>query len=230
MIYCTQCGNSVGAAARFCGKCGSEIKKRETNQDPLPAPTNSDVNSLQTAGSNPNRKKQKYSMKIIIGAIAIALIIGFYVMSPKQVTEREYEDLVIELMVRDNLAMENFSTEMEYSGIDIGMGPDWSEDYKQLVKPAKALEKDFSDISETLEDVKPPAYFEYEHETLLKVFNAHQNMASNIVSFMANGDEQYMESSDEYFDRAEDYIEESIFVTEVYEERLMQAYQQSGMD
>lgn len=230
MSFCTQCGNSVAAEARFCGKCGSEIKKRETGSEPLPASTDSVVNPQQPAGSYPNRKKQKYSMKVIASAIAIALIIGVYVMSPKQLTEREYEDLVIELIVRDNRVMENFTTEVEYSGINIGMGPDWSEDYKQLVKPAKKLEKDYIALKAKLEGVKPPEYFVYEHETLLKVFNARQNMVSNIISFMSDGDEHNMELSDEYYDRAEDYMEESIFVTEEYEDRLLQAYQQSGMD
>lgn len=31
MSFCTQFGNSVAAEARFCGKCGSEIIKKETN-------------------------------------------------------------------------------------------------------------------------------------------------------------------------------------------------------
>lgn len=230
MSFCTQCGNSIEAEARFCGKCGSEIKKREINPGSLPPSNNSGVNSTLTNGGDLNRKKQKYNKKIIVGAIAIALIIGFYVMSPKQLTEEEYENLVIDLLVRDNLAMENFYNEMDYSGIYIGLEPDWSEDYKQLVKPAKTLQKDFSDIRETLEDVKPPAYFGYEHETLLKIFRAHQHMADDIAAFLANGDEAHMDSSEEYYDRAEEYMMESIFSTEEYEERLMRAYQQSEMD
>lgn len=236
MSFCTQCGKPIAANARFCGKCGAELNKQETNHTPeptqeqVPAATNNGVNKLQSSGSNLHRKRQKYDKKIIGGLIAIALIIGFYMFTPKQLTEQEYEDLVIELLVRDELAMNNFSDEIEYSGIHVGLDPVWSEDYKQLIEPAKTLEKEFGNLNETLKDVKPPEYFEYEHETLLKVFNAHKNMGSNLVSYLADGDEEYMESWEEYESRAEDYLEESIFLTEEYEDQIMQVYEKTRLD
>lgn len=229
MDFCTQCGNSVKAEERFCGKCGSELKKTQLSRESSPVATAENINSVQANYSKPPRKIQKYNMKLIIAAIVVTLIIGYYVMSPKQLTEREYEDLVIELLVKNAAVMEEFSEEIEYSGIYMGYEPEWSEEYKQLIKPAKALEKDFGDLRKILEDVKPPKYFEYEHETLLKAFNAHQNMASNMVSYMTNGNEKYMDLSDEYYDRAEDYWDESIFFSDEYEDRIMQAYEQSGL-
>lgn len=235
MDFCTQCGNSIEADARFCGKCGSEIKKEDMDhslepiKEKLSDSHNKLINRLQNTSTYLTWKKKKYNKKII-GLVALVFIIGFYMISPKQLTEQEYENLVIELLVKDTMVLENFSHEIEYSGIDIGFEPTWSEDYKQLVKPAKVLEKDFGKLSKKLENVKPPEYFEYEHQTLLKVFNAHKNMAANIVSYMDNGDEEYKESSEEFESRADEYLDESIFVTEEYKDQIIQAYQKAKLD
>ena len=235
MGFCTQCGNSIEADARFCGKCGAEIKREDIVNSPEPIQkqlsdsVNKVINRLQNISSNPNWKNQKYNKKGI-GLIALALIIVFYMVSPNQLKEQEYEDLVIELLVKDEMATDNFSNEIAYYDIDTGFDAEWSEDYKQLIKPAKALEKDFKKLSKTLENVKPPEYFKYEHEILLKVFNTHENMASNLISYVESGDEKYMESFEEFENRADEYLDESIFVTEEYEEQIMQAYQNAKLD
>lgn len=235
MGFCTQCGNSIEADARFCGKCGAEIRREDIVNSPKPIQkqlsdsANKVTNRLQNISSNPNWKKQKYNKKVI-GLIALALIIGFYMVSPNQLKEQEYEDLVIELLVKDEMATDNFSNEIAYYDIDTGFDAEWSEGYKQLIKPAKALEKDFKKLRKTLENVKPPEYFKYEHETLLKVFNTHENMASNLISYVESGDEKYMELFEEFENRADEYLDESIFVTEEYEEQIMQAYQNAKLD
>lgn len=236
MEFCTQCGNKIETNARFCGKCGGEILREEgirsleSIEQQTPASNNNGIGKLVNTVNNTNGNKRKYNKKVISALLVAALIIGIYIMSPKQLTEQEYEELVINLLVRDTVALDNFSNEIEYSGVEIGLDPVWSEDYKQLIEPAKTLEKNFSDLDEMLNDVKPPENFEYEHETLSKAFNAHKNMAADIVSFVTNGDESSMESSEEFGSRAEQYLEESIFSSDTYKEEIMRAYQNSRLD
>ncbi|TWT27733.1 zinc-ribbon domain-containing protein [Planomicrobium sp. CPCC 101110] len=233
MGFCTQCGNSIEATSRFCGKCGSEIKRQEPNQS-LQAEnkqsTNSSGSRLQDPMHGQNTPKRKYDKKAIGIILAISICLIIYLGSPKKLTEQEYQDLAIEILVKDKLAMDNFSDAIDYSGIYMGLEPEWSEEYKQLIEPAKNLEKDFEDLSDRLEKVKPPEYFVYEHENLLKVLNAHKNMASNIGSYLIAGDEEYMELFEEYENTADEYLDESIFANEKYEEQVMETYRKMTID
>lgn len=236
MTFCTQCGNKLETNARFCGKCGTEIKGQELPEQnaalqhsppaQVPAPTP----NLNNTHQNSNKKKPASNKRLAIIVIAALLFLVFYLVSPKQLTELEYEELAIKLLVKDNLVMDDFGNAIEYSGVDIGYDPYWTEDYTQLVEPAKVLEREFAELGEMLEEVKPPKYFEYEHEILVKFFHAHKNMASDIVSYMSSGGEHFMESSEEYERRAEDYLEESIFLTDLYEDRIMEIYRNAILD
>lgn len=64
MGFCTQCGNSIEADARFCGKCGAEIKREDIVNSPKPIQkqlsdsANKVTNRLQNISSNPNWKNR----------------------------------------------------------------------------------------------------------------------------------------------------------------------------
>lgn len=240
MNFCAQCGNSLETSARFCGLCGTEIKSQETSQSyqtlgklkiQLSNTTDKVSHHFKNVSNNQKGQKQKYNMKVIGSIIVAVLIIGFYINSPKQLTEQEYEEMAIELLVKDNMAMDNFSNAIGDSGVQVGLwGAEWSEDYKQLIEPAKKLEKDFEELDEILENVVPPEYFEYDHNNLLKIVNAHRKMASDIGSFVAKGDEGDLESFEEYESRAEEYLDESIFLDDEYEDQLMEIYQKTKVE
>ncbi|WP_422123893.1 zinc-ribbon domain-containing protein [Planococcus sp. X10-3] len=223
MRFCTQCGNTLEANARFCGKCG--MKTIQSPDDANPADT-----EPQSAVFIPNKKKTKYNIKVIGVLIAAVIVAMVYMNTPKQLTEQEYEALAIELLVKSNLAMENYMNSIDFSGVDVGWDPYWSDEFKQLVEPANELENYFVRFAEILEDVKPPIYYEYEHVLLLKALAEHKNMASNIGLFMETGEEEYIEAADEYERRAEDYLEKSIFLTEQYEEKIRRMYSTTILD
>lgn len=223
MGFCTQCGNSFEADMRFCGKCGAEFKKQEMNNSSKPVNeqltdlNNKVVVGLQNINSKLNWKKQKFNKKVI-GVTVLVLIIGFYMFSPKQLTVEEYEELALELLLKNDVAMDIFSNEIDNSGVHIGLYPDWSEDYRQLVKPAEDLEKELAKINKTLEGIKPPEYFIYEHENLLKAFSAHKSMASYVSSYMEDGNLDARYSYEEYEDIADGYFDKSFFLTGDFEE------------
>ena len=162
-------------------------------------------------------------------AVALVALIYFMVM-PKQLSVQEYEDLAIKLLVADKVAMDEFGETVEYSDVYMGFEPDWTEEYRQFVEPAKKLEQDFVKLRKALEDVKPPSRFEFEHDTMLKAFNAHESMAASLITYMDTGREEHMEYFEDYESRADDYIEESIFASEQYEDRLYEVYQSSMME
>ena len=230
MSFCTQCGNPVEVTAKFCGKCGAGIegKKQALQKN---GPLDSGVNPINSQPSAiPSSKKNQRNWKIG-GLIAVALVAVIYFMvSPKQLSVPEYENLAIKLLVADELAMEEFGEAIEYSNVYFGFEPDWSEEYRQFVEPANKLEQKFGNLRKTLEDVKPPRQFEFEHETVLKAFVAHETMAASLGAFMNTGREEHIESFEEYESRAEEYIEESIFASEQYEDRVYEAYQSSMME
>lgn len=230
MGFCTQCGSEVEKTAKFCGKCGAGIK-RENNVQQVDSSVDEGISSGSTQFNAPPQAKKSQSNWKIGGIVAVAVVALIYFMvSPKQLSVQEYEDLAIKLLVADEVAMEEFGEAIEYSDVYFGYEPEWTEEYRQFVEPAKQLEQDFVNLRKALEDVKPPSQFEFEHETMLKVFNAHETMAANLVSFMDTGREEHIEYFEEYESRAEDYIDESIFASEQYEDRLFEAYQNSMLE
>ncbi|WP_409296791.1 hypothetical protein V1498_02755 [Peribacillus sp. SCS-26] len=228
MRFCTHCGSSLPAQAQFCGDCGSAVVKEVRAAQGIQVPEGAVSQSRPSQFEMLNKYGRR---KVGLAAAAAAVICtAFYLMSPKQLNEQEYSRLAIDLMVKGKIAQEDFRDAVDDSGVDIGLEPDWSEDYRKLEGPAKELVKDYEGIVEELEDVKPPDTFKYEHENLLKAFSAHGNMASSIRSYMATGDDEYMELTDEYEDKADEYLEESVFVTDRYQEQIMDRYRAIGAD
>ena len=230
MSFCTHCGNRIEETAKFCGKCGAPIERQ---QEAKPASNDSSVkNAPANLKAGPALQANGKSKKWKVGGIAaIALLmIGYFIMAPKQLSVQEYEELAINLLVADEMAMQEFGETVDYSGIYFGLSPDWSAEYRQFVEPAEQLERDFVQLRKELEKVKPPRQFEFEHETMLRAFAAHETMAASLGAYMETGREEHMESFEEYESRAEDYIEESIFASEQYEDRVYEAYQSSMMD
>ncbi|WP_409291333.1 zinc ribbon domain-containing protein [Peribacillus sp. SCS-37] len=232
MSFCTHCGSSLPTGAQFCGDCGSATVRGSRTAETLPAALEQMVpaGAPEPAGTVQSGLLNKYGRKKVGIAAAVAAVIcaAFYIMSPKQLNEQEYSRLAIDLIVKGKIAQDEFRDTVDDSGVHIGLEPDWLEEYKKLQGPAKELVKDYEEIVEELEDVKPPETFKYEHENLLKAFSAHGNMASNIRSYMATGDEEYMELTDEYEDKADEYLEGSIFVTDRYQEKIMDRYRAIG--
>jgi len=215
--FCTQCGSTLDTDSRFCGHCGAAVKGSQSKGNAVHVQNqNSNV-----VGSKPWLGKNKL---IIVGLVAITIFTFIYMAIPKKLSEKEYVDLVVESIVKDQVAQDDFSDAVVDTEIDFGLDPDWSEEYKELEGPAKALKKDYEEILENFEEIKPPDSHKYDHENFIKAFNARKNMAENLRLYMKTGNEKNMDLFDEYEDQANDHLENSEYLLEQHKERIMKAY------
>ncbi|MFC5464780.1 hypothetical protein [Lederbergia graminis] len=220
MGYCIKCGNALKPGGNFCGHCGFAIEKNEEITPEILQQPQQVTTSVATQPKTA-RKNNKIWMAIVL---ALAVFIVYQVVTPKKLTEKEFTDLSIEIIVLNQIAQDKFRQAIKYSDVPLSLDPEWTPEYKKLVTPAEKLIKDFEANTKRLKKVKAPEHLQFEQENLQRMLHAYKNMAVHIRSYAESGDENDYELYEEYENRAEDYLEDSIFVAERYEDTIREKY------
>lgn len=219
MGYCTECGNKLTANAKFCGTCGSPV----SSEGMQPAPK---ARAAEQGSEFAVTRKPMHKNKVFVGVIA-AVVVGiviYMMITPKQLTEAEYDKLAVDLIAKEQVAQHRFLEAVEATGIDVGYDPYDKEELKQLSVPVERLMAEQKKIEKELQGVKPPKIYEQDHQFLLRLMEANKGMAASAKSFIETGDEVHLEQGDEFNDRADEYFDDSVFSTERYEARLSDRY------
>ncbi|HLU20927.1 MAG TPA: hypothetical protein VKZ77_00415 [Bacillaceae bacterium] len=124
----------------------------------------------------------------------------------------------------NQIAQDKFRQAIKYSDVPLSLDPEWTPEYRKLVTPAENLIKDIEANTKRLKKVKAPEHLNFEQENLQRVLHAYKNMAVHMRSYVESGDENDFELYEEYENRAEDYLEDSIFVAERYEDTIREKY------
>ncbi|WP_210611165.1 zinc ribbon domain-containing protein [Priestia flexa] len=223
MKFCTNCGSSLGRENQFCSGCGAVINRSEKISEPVQKKQNTSalrVEEVVRMGKN-NKQLTIAGLILIIGVI-------IYIMIPKKLTEAEYEQLALDLLVKDVAIQEQFSRSIENSSIDTNM--EWDSEFKQLTKPAERAQGEFEDIYKELKGVKPPEMFEHDHQLLLKAFHIHSELMIGAGEYFKSGNEEELENAEEYQSEAEDYLAQTSFSSGIYKERLIKRIEKLGIE
>ncbi|AQX56089.1 zinc ribbon domain-containing protein [Priestia flexa] len=223
MKFCTNCGNSLGGEDQFCSGCGAVINRSKKISEPVQKKQNASASRVEEViGTGKNNKK------ITIAGLILIIGVIIYIMIPKKLTEAEYEQLALDLLVKDVAVQEQFSSSIENSSVDVNM--EWDSEFKQLTKPAERAQGEFEDIYKELKGVKPPEMFEHDHELLLKAFHTHSELMIGAGEYFKTGNEEELEKVDEYENQAEDYLDQTAFSSGIYKERLMRRIEKLGIE
>ncbi|SES92936.1 hypothetical protein SAMN05216389_103224 [Oceanobacillus limi] len=232
MNFCTQCGTRLEHGWVYCGNCGVLLHKdgivdnlRQKRE--MKAISSNDVeeesyfnkgiaNSLPKTGSKGNKN-------VVKGIVVLAIVSLFliFINLPKEMSEAEYAEYVIDFMVNQEKAFSDFHAGADEKGL---YGGEWTEEFHQLEESAEQLQQYIEKSHEQLQNIKPPEGFQTDHEEMLQVSSAYETAATNLVSYIETGDIEQRELMHENQGKAYEFFNNTTFSTPEYEDQLMDKY------
>jgi hypothetical protein len=217
MNFCEHCGHKLTSSSQFCGNCGAHLAgETQPSQPHL---------HTQQAAKNSIPIPQNKKLMGIVAAVAIALIVLFNLF-PKKMNEQEYEQYVIDQLAGYTVDYYRFNEIVYDSDIDLDADYYSVAEGRTLLEPAKQYQKKVGQRHKDLKKIKPPKSYQYEHENLVKAISSFENAAAAFVSFIETGEEHYEDVFDQHEEMAESYIENSIYSSDMFTERMEEKYYQ----